>query len=182
MSRIGKKPVQIAKDVKVSVNGGTLSVEGPKGKLDFKLSPRVTVEVKDGVAVVGRVTDTKQDRALHGLTRALLANMIKGASEGYVKELEIQGVGFKAQVAGSKLTMALGFSHPVVFEIPAGIKIETPKPTQLVVRGIDKEKVGEVAAELRAFYPPEPYKGKGIRYVGEVVKKKVGKAAAGGGK
>lgn len=178
MSRIGKKPVAIPKDVKVEIQNGLLCVEGPKGKLSRPFSDRLKLEVKDSQAFVTRIVDTKQDRCLHGLFRALIANMVKGVTEGYVKELEIIGVGFKAQVQGNKLNMALGFSHPVIFTIPEGIKIEAPKPTHLIIRGIDKEKVGEITAEIRAVFPPEPYKGKGIRYVGEYVKKKVGKAQA----
>lgn len=178
MSRIGKKVIAVPKDVKAGVFDGAVQIEGPKGKLNFKLSPRISVEVKDGILSVTRVQDTKLDRSLHGLTRALIANMIIGVTQGYMKEMEIIGVGFKAAVQGNKLNLVLGFSHPVNINIPEGIKIETPKPTQVVVRGIDKEKVGEIAAEIRSVYPPEPYKGKGIRYVGEHVKKKVGKAQA----
>jgi large subunit ribosomal protein L6 len=136
------------------------------------------VEVKDGIVTVSRIVDTKQDRALHGLVRALIANMIIGVTQGYTKEMEIIGVGFKALAQGNVLKMNLGFSHPINFSIPEGIKIETPKQTQIVIRGIDKQLVGEVAAEIRAVYPPEPYKGKGIRFAGEYIKKKVGKAAA----
>jgi len=180
MSRIGKKPVSIPKEVKVQINAGNILVEGAKGKLNRVISPRIKMEVKDNQVVVSRLFDTKPDRALHGLYRALVFNMIEGVSQGYVRELEIIGVGYKAQVQGNKLNMSLGFSHPVNFTIPEGIKIETPKPTQLVIRGIDKEKIGEVAAEIRAVYPPEPYKGKGIRFVGERVKKKLGKAQATG--
>ncbi len=178
MSRIGKKPVAIPKDVKVEIKDGLLCVEGPKGKLSRPFSDRLKMEIKENQVFLTRIVDTKQDRCMHGLYRALIANMIKGVNEGYVKELEIIGVGFKAQIQGAKLNMALGFSHPVVFAIPEGIKIESPKPTQVIIRGIDKEKVGEVAAEIRAIFPPEPYKGKGIRYSGEYVKKKVGKAQA----
>jgi len=178
MSRIGKKPIVIPKDVKIEVKGGQISVEGPKGKLARALSDRITVEIKDNQLILKRVSDTKLDESLHGLYRALIFNMIRGVTDGYVKELEIIGVGFKARVEGNNLNMQLGFSHPVNFPIPQGIKIETPKQTQIVVRGIDKEKVGEVAAEIRTIYPPEPYKGKGIRFVGEYVKKKVGKAQA----
>jgi large subunit ribosomal protein L6 len=178
MSRIGKKPVAIPSGVKIEVKDGRLCVEGPKGKLSRPFSDRLKMEIKENQVFLTRIVDTKQDRCLHGLFRALSANMIKGVNEGYVKELEIIGVGFKAQVQGNKLTMALGFSHPVIFAIPEGIKIEAPKPTHLVIRGIDKETVGQVAAEIRAVFPPEPYKGKGIRYVGEYVKKKVGKAQA----
>jgi len=178
MSRIGKKPVTVPKEAKIEVKDGVIFVEGPKGKLNRKLSDRISIEIKDGQLFVKRVADTKMDKSLHGLYRALIVNMIKGVTEGYVKELEIIGVGFKAGVQGDNLNMALGFSHPVNFAIPAGIKIETPKPTQLVIRGIDKEMVGQVACEIRAIYPPEPYKGKGIRFVGEYVKKKIGKAQA----
>jgi len=177
MSRIGKKPVIIPEGVKVEIKDGSLLVEGPKGKLSQELSPRVSAEIKDKQIYFKRVSDIKSDKALHGLYRALTANMIKGVTEGYLKELEIIGVGFKAQVQGNILNMQLGFSHPVNFPIPEGIKIETPKPTQIVVRGIDKEKVGEVAKEIRSVFPPEPYKGKGIRFAGEYIKKKLGKAA-----
>ncbi|MDD2679901.1 MAG: 50S ribosomal protein L6 [Candidatus Omnitrophica bacterium] len=183
MSRIGKKIIIIPKDVKVEVKDRLLSVEGAKGKLNMPISPRINLEIKDGQIAVKRVADTKMDRSLHGLHRALIVNMIKGVTEGYVKELEIIGVGFKAAVQGSNLNMSLGFSHPVDFPIPPGIKIETPKPTQIVVRGIDKQLVGEVSTEIRLICPPEPYKGKGIRFAGEYVKKKVGKAqATSGGK
>ncbi len=180
MSRLGKKPVAIPKDVKVEFKDGKVFVEGPKGKLNRTISHRITSEIKDGQLFLNRVNDTKMDRSLHGLSRALIAGMIKGVTEGYTKELEIIGVGFKAQVQGNNLNMQLGFSHPVIIPFPAGIKIETPKPTQLVIRGIDKEVIGQVATEIRAIYPPEPYKGKGIRFVGEYVKKKVGKAQATG--
>lgn len=178
MSRIGKKPLAIPKDVKIEVKDGCISAEGPKGKVSRILSDRISVEIKDGQLFVKRASDIKTDKSLHGLYRALISNMIKGVTEGYVKELDIIGVGFKAQIQGGALNMQLGFSHPVNFSIPEGIKIETPKPTQIVIRGIDKEKVGEVAAEIRSVYPPEPYKGKGIRYAGEYIKKKVGKAQA----
>jgi len=178
MSRIGKKPIAIPKDVKIEINGRQVFVQGPKGKLSRILSDRISLEIKENQIFIKRNADTKLDKSLHGLSRALVLNMVKGVTEGYVKELEIIGVGFKAQVQGSSLTMQLGFSHPVNFQIPEGIKIETPKATQIVVRGIDKEAVGEIASEIRKVYPPEPYKGKGVRYVGEYVKKKVGKAQA----
>lgn len=177
MSRIGKKPLTVPKDVKIEVKDTLVFVEGPKGKLNRILPGQITIEIKDSQLFVKRTGDTKLDKALHGLCRALISNMIKGVTEGYVKELEIVGVGFKAQVKENNLNMQLGFSHPVNFRIPEGIKIETPKQTAIVVRGIDKEKVGEIAAEIRKIYPPEPYKGKGIRYAGEYVKKKVGKSA-----
>ncbi len=178
MSRIGKKPIEIPKDVKVEAKDGQVFVEGPKGKLSRVVSYRICVEIKDNRVTLTRSGDTKLDKSLHGLYRALIAGMIKGVTEGYKKEMEIIGVGFKAVVQGNKLNMQLGFSHPVNFSIPQGIKIETPKPTQIVISGIDKETVGEVAAEIRAIYPPEPYKGKGIRFAGEYIKKKVGKAQA----
>jgi len=180
MSRIGKKPVAIPKDVKVEVKDRQFVVTGPKGSLARNFSDRVKIEVKDGTAYVNRLGDAKTDRALHGLYRALMVNMIKGVTEGYTRELEIQGVGFKAQVQGNALNLQLSFSHPVNFPIPAGIKIDTPKPTQIVITGTDKELIGKVASEIRSIYPPEPYKGKGIRYAGEYIKKKVGKAQATG--
>ncbi len=180
MSRIGKKPVTLPKEVKIEVKDGIVFVEGPKGKLNRKLSDRISIEIKDGVLLVKRAADTKLDKSLHGLFRALIVNMIKGVTDGYVKELEIIGVGFKAAVQGSNLNMVLGFSHPVNLAIPSGIKIETPKPTQLIIKGIDKELIGKIATEIRAIYPPEPYKGKGIRFAGEHIKKKVGKAQATG--
>lgn len=180
MSRIGKKPVTVPKEVKIEVKDGFVFVEGPKGKLSRKLSDRISLEIKDGVLLVKRVADTKLDKSLHGLFRALIVNMIKGVTDGYAKELEIIGVGFKAAVQGNNLNLVLGFSHPVNIVIPPGIKIETPKPTQLVIKGIDKELIGKIATEIRAIYPPEPYKGKGIRFAGEYIKKKVGKAQATG--
>jgi large subunit ribosomal protein L6 len=179
MSRLGKKPVTIPKEVKIEVKDGLVLVEGPKGKLERAFSSRISIEIKDNQLLVKRSSDSDVDKSLHGLYRALIINMIKGVVEGYTKELEIIGVGFKAQVQGNSLNMSLGFSHQVNYPIPEGIKIETPKATQVVIRGIDKEKVGKVAAELRSVYPPEPYKGKGVRYAGEYVKKKIGKAQAG---
>jgi len=178
MSRIGKKPVQIPSGVKVEVKDRVVHVEGPKGKLNQPFSDRINIEVKDSQVIVKRIADLKSDRALHGLYRSLINNMIKGVTEGYSKEMEIIGVGFKAAVQGDILNINLSFSHPVNFSIPEGIKVETPKPTQIVIRGIDKQLVGKVATEIRSIYPPEPYKGKGIRFQGEYVKKKVGKAQA----
>ncbi|MBI4972532.1 MAG: 50S ribosomal protein L6 [Candidatus Omnitrophica bacterium] len=178
MSRIGKKPVTIPQAVKIEVKDGTVFVEGPKGKLYYSTRDRVKVEIKDNQLLVTRLGDSKLDKSLHGLTRALIINMIKGVTEGYVKELEIIGIGFKAKSEANNLNLQLGFSHPVNFAVPEGIKIETPKPNQIVVRGIDKEVVGRVSHEIRAVFPPEPYKGKGIRFVGEYVKKKIGKAQA----
>jgi large subunit ribosomal protein L6 len=178
MSRIGKKALAVPKEVKIELKDGHIYVEGAKGKLNRVIPDRLSVELKDGLLFVKRSGDTKLDRSLHGLYRALISNMIVGVHEGYVKELEIIGVGFKAAAQGANINMQLGFSHPVNLVIPEGIKIETPKQTQIVIRGIDKEKVGKMAAEIRAVYPPEPYKGKGIRYLGEYIKKKVGKAQA----
>jgi len=178
MSRIGKKPVTIPKDTKVEVKDGEILIEGPKGKLARPLSARIKIEIKENRLFVQRVSDIKTDKSLHGLYRALILNMIKGVNEGYSKELTIVGVGFRAQVQGNNLNMQLGFSHPVNFAIPEDIKIETPKQTQIIIRGLDKEKVGEIAAEVRAILPPEPYKGTGIRYAAEYVRKKIGKAQA----
>lgn len=178
MSRLGKKPIDIPNNVKVSINNGDVSVEGPMGKLEYNIPKPIKVEVKDNQIRVLRPSDFKEHMSLHGLVRALISNMIKGVTEGYKKELEIRGVGYKALIKGSALTIALGFSHPVEYPIPEGITIETPKPTIIVVKGIDKAKVGEVAAELRDFYKPEPYKGKGIRYGSEYVKHKAGKTVA----
>lgn len=179
MSRLGRKPIAVPKDVKIEINGQSVKVTGPKGSLELKMTGTISLEQKEGQLLVCRKNDTKPEKSLHGLYRALLVNNIKGVTEGYRREMEIIGVGFKAQVQGNKLNMNLGFSHPVNVAIPEGIKIEAPKPTNLVVSGIDKEKVGKIASEIRAICPPEPYKGKGIRYVGEHVKKKLGKAQAG---
>lgn len=177
MSRIGKKPIAIPSGVKVLVTNGRVAVEGKNGSLSYVLCARITCEVKDSQVVVRSPLKSKLDKSLHGLTRSLVANMIKGVSEGYAKEMEIHGVGFRAISQANVLTLIMGFSHPVSFPIPADVKIETPKPTIVIVRGIDKQRVGEVAAQIRRVYPPEPYKGKGIRYAGEVVRRKVGKAA-----
>ena len=177
MSRIGKKPIDITTGIKVSIADGVVSVEGPKGKAKLDLPARISCEVKDNQVIVKSPLKSRIDKSLHGLIRSLLANMVKGVSEGYAKELEIQGVGFRASVQGNSLVLILGFSHPVNFVIPADIKIETPKPTQIIVKGIDKQRVGEIASQIRRIFPPEPYKGKGIRYSGEVVRKKVGKSA-----
>jgi large subunit ribosomal protein L6 len=178
MSRIGKRPIIIPKDATIEFKDHTVFVKGPKGQLSRVLSNRINLEIKDNQILLTRVADTKLDRTFHGLERALVSNMIKGVTEGYIKELEISGMGFRAQIQGNSLNMQLGFSHPVNIPIPEGVKIETPKQTQIVVKGIDKEKVGRIASEIRAIFPPEPYKGKGIRYAGEYVKRKVGKAQA----
>lgn len=178
MSRIGKREIDIPDGVKVQIKHSSVHVEAARGKLDYTAPFGISVELKDNKVIVKRSNDTKQQRAYHGLTRALIANMIKGVTEGYSKQLDIIGIGFKAQVSGKKLTLNLGFSHPIEYSIPEGITIETPKPTQIFIKGINKQLVGEVAAEIRDFYKPEPYKGKGIRYSGEYVRKKVGKTVA----
>ena len=175
MSRIGKQPVAIPPKVKVEVKGQKISVEGPKGKLDMELPRRTSLKMADGEIVVSREGDDAQAKALHGLSRALINNMVKGVSEGFVKKLEIQGVGFKAAVAGEMVTLSLGYSHPVVYPIPGQIKVTVEEGTKLTIEGPDKQSVGQVAAEIRSFYPPEPYKGKGVRYVGERVVRKEGK-------
>jgi len=178
MSRIGKRPIEIPQGVKVQKRDNAIYIEGPKGKLDYFLPQGINIDIKDNTIVVTRSANNKQQRALHGLARVLLANMAKGVVDGFSKQLDIIGVGFKAQISGKKLILNLGFSHPIEYPIPEGITIETPKPTRIVIRGIDKQTVGEVAAEIRDFYKPEPYKGKGIRYVGEYVRKKAGKTVA----
>lgn len=177
MSRIGKKPIDIPAGVKVTIGNSNISVEGPKGKLEHRIPNGLNVSEKDKKIVV-EITSPEQG-ALQGLTRSIIANLIKGVTEGYVKQLEIKGVGFKAQVQGAKtLEVLLGFSHPVRYPIPEGITITAPKPTQIVVAGIDKVKVGGVAAEIRGYFKAEPYTGKGIRYVGEYVRHKAGKKVA----
>jgi len=177
MSRIGKIPVDLPKNVKLAIETDKVLMEGPKGKLSLLIPRGISLEnKKDSKIVVKRASDLKQDRANHGTIRALVVNMIKGVTEGYKKNLEIQGVGFKAQAQGQKLTLNLGFSHPIEFDVPDSVKVKTPKPTEIEVEGVDKAAVGEVAAKIREFKPPEPYKGKGIRYVGEVVRKKQGKS------
>ena len=175
MSRVGRKPVPIASGVKVELKGRDLNVQGPKGKLSLKVHPRMKVEVKDKEVLVTRATDIPTDRALHGLTRNLINNMVLGVVGGYSKELEIIGVGYKAQVKGKVLNLSLGHTHPVDYQIPEEIEIKCPNPTRVVVTGLDKQQVGQVAAEIRGFAEPEPYKGKGISYVGEVIRRKQGK-------
>ena len=177
MSRIGRKPIPVPEAVTVEVAPGRVSVKGPKGELDQSLSSDMKVEQSDGVVTVERPTDRGEHRALHGLTRSLIANMVEGVTEGFEKRLEIQGVGYRAQLKGKNLELALGYSHPVPVEAPEGIEFEVPQPTEIVVRGIDKQLVGQVAADIRKRRPPEPYKGKGIRYRGEHVARKVGKRA-----
>ena len=175
MSRIGKQPIAVPSTVKVEVKGQKVFVEGPKGKLDWELPRRTSLKVQDGKIVVSRDGDDAQARALHGLSRALVNNMVKGVAEGFVKKLEIQGVGFKAAVQGKNVNLNLGYSHPINYQIPEQIKVTVEENTKLTIEGPDKQVVGEVAAEIRSFYPPEPYKGKGVRYVGEHVQRKEGK-------
>lgn len=176
MSRIGKAPVSIPKGVQVTVSDGRIEVQGPKGRLARALPPAMMVEVADDTAVVRRPSDLDRHRALHGLTRALLANMVRGVTEGYRRELEIHGVGFRVAKQGNALALQVGYSHPVDVAPPEGISFEVPLPTRIVVVGIDKELVGQVAARIRAIREPDPYKGKGIRYAGERIKLKPGKA------
>ena len=175
MSRIGNKPVEIPEGVEVQFEPGRVTVKGPKGELTQELSRDMTVKVDDGVLTVERPTDRGPHRALHGLTRSLVQNMVIGVTDGYEKHLEIQGVGYRAQSKGKGIELALGYSHPVMVEAPEGIEFDVPEPTAIVVRGIDKQQVGQIAADIRDERPPEPYKGKGIRYRDERVARKVGK-------
>jgi len=179
MSRIGKQPVPIPDKVKVDIKGHTVSVEGPKGKVSKLFAPVVKVTVADNkVTVSPTEDDSRFAKAMYGTVRSVIAGMVKGVSEGYVKELEIQGVGFKANLKGSKLDLALGYSHPILHDIPEGIKVTVTDQTKLKIEGADKQMVGQVTAEIRAYYPPEPYKGKGVRIVGERVRRKEGKTVA----
>lgn len=176
MSRIGNKAVEIPEKVKVNIdNEGAVSVEGPKGKLSWRLPRDIKGSVKDNRVSLMREAETRSVKALHGLSRSLVHNMVQGVSEGFSKQLEIEGVGFKAAVQGSTLNLSLGFSHPVLFPIPKEIKITIAEGTKVTIQGIDKKLVGQVTADIRRFYPPEPYKGKGVRYVGEQIRRKVGK-------
>ena len=178
MSRIGKQPVSIPKGVEVKIEGATVKVKGPKGALEKTMPKGITAALEGDKVVVTRSSDLPFDRALHGTARVMIQNMIKGVTEGYSKQLEIEGIGYKAQVQGRKLTLNLSYSHPVIYEIAEGITIETPDPRKMTVSGADRELVGQVAAEIRRILPPEPYKGKGIRYAGEYVRRKAGKAGA----
>ena len=178
MSRIGKQPVSVPSGVDVSLSGNTLTVKGPKGTLTQEVHPDVTVNIADGEVVVTRPNDERENRALHGLFRSLISNMVVGVTEGYTRRLEIVGVGYRAALRGSNgLTLQMGFSHPVEFDAPEGVSFEVPTPTRITINGIDKQAVGQVAANIRKIRKPEPYKGKGIRYEGELVRRKSGKAA-----
>src|SRR4051795_12854756 len=177
MSRIGKQPIAVPDGVEISIAPDLVKVKGPKGELEERVSREIGVAQENGEIVVTRSTDRGEHRALHCLTRSLIANMVEGVTNGFEKRLEIQGVGYRAQLQGNKLVLALGYSHPVELEAPEGIDFEVPLPTRIVVRGISKQQVGETAAIIRKQRPPEPYKGKGIRYEGEHVARKVGKRA-----
>ncbi|HMK67578.1 MAG TPA: 50S ribosomal protein L6 [Stellaceae bacterium] len=177
MSRIGRTPIELPAGVSVSISPGRVMVNGPLGELAQDVPQRMQIEQTDGAVTVTRPTDRGDDRALHGLTRTLVANMVEGVTKGFEKRLEIQGVGYRASLRGSALELNVGFSHPVVKDAPAGITYEVPTQTEIVVKGIDKQQVGQIAAEIRKVRPPEPYKGKGIRYQGEYVRRKVGKRA-----
>ncbi|MCA1832269.1 MAG: 50S ribosomal protein L6 [Actinobacteria bacterium] len=177
MSRIGRKPIAIPKGVDVAIDGFTVSVKGPNGTLALRAHPDMAVKVAEGEILVERPTDQRQHRALHGLTRTLIANMVEGVTNGYTKNLEIVGVGYRAALKGNDLEIALGFSHPVSIAAPPGITFEVPQPTRIVVKGADKQLVGKIAADIHGLRKTDPYKGKGIRYAGEYIRKKAGKAA-----
>jgi len=177
MSRIGRQPITVPDGVDVDVGTGVVKVKGPRGELSQAVSREMAIEQENGTVTVARPTDRGEHRALHGLTRSLIANMVEGVTEGFEKRLEIQGVGYRARLQGKALELSVGYSHPVSLTAPDGIEFEVPQPTQIVVRGIDKQLVGEIAARIRRVRPPEPYKGKGIRYAGEQVRRKVGKRA-----
>lgn len=179
MSRIGKNPVEVPSGVDVKVDGQRVTVKGPKGELVLDVHPDMSVAVDDGAMVVSRPSDQQRHRALHGLTRSLLSNMVEGVTDGFKKTLEIVGVGYRADKRGKGITLNLGYSHTIDYEAPEGIALETPDQTTIVVEGADKQAVGQVAAEIRSFRPPEPYKGKGIRYQGEQIRRKAGKTATG---
>ncbi|HZC14898.1 MAG TPA: 50S ribosomal protein L6 [Thermoleophilaceae bacterium] len=177
MSRIGKQPIPVPSGVDVTIEPELVKVKGPKGELSERVSRSMEVKQENGEILVARPTDRGEHRALHGLTRSLIANMVEGVTNGFEKRLEIQGVGYRAQLQGKKLVLALGYSHPIEMDAPEGVDFEVPQPTRVIVRGISKQVVGEVAANIRKARPPEPYKGKGIRYEGEYVMRKVGKRA-----
>ena len=177
MSRIGKQPIELPSGVNVAISPGRVQVNGPLGELSQNVPARMQIEQDDGTLVVKRPTERGDDRALHGLTRSLVANMVEGVTKGFEKRLELQGVGYRAALRGTDLELNVGFSHPVVIKPPQGIVFEVPDATSVLVKGIDKQQVGEIAAQVRKVRPPEPYKGKGIRYEGEYVRRKVGKRA-----
>lgn len=177
MSRIGKQPVPIPDQVDVRIEDRDVTVKGPKGQVSSRIPKGITVSVADGEIVVERPGDASRHKALHGLSRSLIANMVEGVTEGFIKKLEIVGIGYRAQASGNRVTLTLGYSHPIEYEVPQGVEVVTPTATTVEVTGADKQKVGQVAAELRGFRPTEPYKGKGIKYEGEYVRRKAGKTA-----
>ncbi len=177
MSRIGKLPIPVPAGVQVTLDGTMLTVKGPKGELNRNFHEKMSVELKDETLVVSRDSDSKESRSLHGLTRALLNNMVVGVTAGYTKKLQIVGVGYKAEMKGKNLLLTVGYSHPIMIAVPDEIKLSTPSPTEIVVEGIDKELVGKIAAKIRSYRKPEPYKGKGIKYEGEYIRRKAGKTA-----
>lgn len=175
MSRIGRQPIPVPDKVEVKIEGRDVSVEGPNGIVSGRMPEGIGVSQAEGEIVIERPSDAARDRALHGLTRSLIANMVEGVTDGFMKKLEIVGVGYRAEAAGNNLKLALGFSHPIEYPVPEGVDVTTPQPTQIEIRGADKQKVGQVAAEIRAFRPAEPYKGKGVKYEGEHIRRKAGK-------
>jgi large subunit ribosomal protein L6 len=177
MSRIGKQPVDLPQGVEARLENGNLTVKGPKGSLGLRVNPEMKVSIEDGVLTVERPSDAANHRALHGLTRSLIANMVEGVTKGFERKLEIVGVGYRAEKKGPGITLHLGFSHTIEYPAPEGIELEVPQQTEVLVRGSDKQLVGQVAAEIRGFRPPEPYKGKGVRYAGEQIRRKAGKTA-----
>ena len=178
MSRVGKKPIPIAKGVKIERSNGTVKVKGPKGELSVEVKPEITVTIKEEEIVLERPSDSRQHKSMHGLYRALIDSMVTGVTTGYQKKLEIVGVGYRAEMKGQKLSLQLGYSHPILFSLPPEITVEIPAPTQILISGIDKQLVGQVAAKIRSMRPAEPYKGKGIKYEGEYIRRKAGKTAA----
>lgn len=180
MSRIGKLPITLEKGVKVTVSESKLAVEGPRGRLELGLAPKVQVKVEDSRIVVSRGGDSPAERALHGLTRKLVANMVQGVSKGFTRTLEINGVGYRAEVKGQAINLSLGYSHPIIYQLPPGVTAKVDRQVLITLEGSDLQVLGSVAAQLRALRPPEPYKGKGVKYGGEVIRRKAGKAAAGG--
>lgn len=178
MSRVGRKPIEIKKGVTVTLKQKLITVKGPNGELSATVHPNISVEIKDNQVLFTRKNDEKENKSLHGLWRALVQNMIDGVTTGYSKKLEIVGVGYRAEMKGKKLQLLLGYSHPILFGPPDGIKIETPTQTNITISGIDRQLVGLVASKIRSFRPPEPYKGKGVKYAGEYIRRKAGKAAA----
>ncbi len=180
MSRIGKLPITLEKGVKATVSGPTVAVEGPKGRLELRLAPAIQAKIEDSRIIVSRAGDSREARALHGLSRKLIANMVQGVSKGFTRLLEINGVGYRAEAKGQAINLTLGYSHPIVYQLPPGVTAKVDRQVTITLEGPDPQVLGTVAAQLRALRPPEPYKGKGVKYGGEVIRRKAGKAAAGG--